>query len=53
MQANERGTYVNFMSGEGDERVQQTYSPHYERLVALERRCGITNFFRLNQNICP
>ena len=53
LQAHERGTYVNFMSGDGGERVRLAYGPHYERLVALKRRYDPTNLFRLNQNIRP
>ncbi len=48
------GTYVNFLSGEGAERVRAAYAPEtYERLVALKRSLDPTNLFRLNQNISP
>jgi FAD/FMN-containing dehydrogenase len=47
------GTYVNFLSNEGDERVRAAYGDKYDRLVALKDRYDPTNLFRLNQNIKP
>jgi FAD/FMN-containing dehydrogenase len=47
------GTYVNFLSNEGDERVRAAYGDKYDRLVALKDRYDPTNLFRLNQNIAP
>jgi FAD/FMN-containing dehydrogenase len=48
------GTYVNFLSAEGAERVQSAYGAGtYERLVALKDAFDPTNVFRLNQNIPP
>ncbi|MDX6731515.1 MAG: hypothetical protein QOC54_1463, partial [Baekduia sp.] len=47
------GTYVNFLSNEGDERVRAAYGDKYERLVALKDEYDPTNLFRLNQNIAP
>jgi FAD/FMN-containing dehydrogenase len=47
------GTYVNFLSNEGDERVRAAYGDKYERLVALKDAYDPTNLFRLNQNIAP
>ena len=47
------GTYVNFLSNEGDERVRAAYGDKYDRLVALKDEYDPTNLFRLNQNIMP
>jgi hypothetical protein len=47
------GTYVNFLSAEGDERVRAAYGDKYDRLVALKDEYDPTNLFRLNQNIAP
>ena len=47
------GTYVNFLSNEGDERVRAAYGDKYDRLVALKDEYDPTNLFRLNQNIAP
>jgi hypothetical protein len=47
-----RGGYVNFMMGDGDqERLAATYGDNYERLVALKGKYDPTNFFHVNQNI--
>ena len=47
------GTYVNFLSNEGDDRVRAAYGDKYDRLVALKDEYDPTNLFRLNQNIKP
>ena len=47
------GTYVNFLSNEGGERVRAAYGEKYDRLVALKDAYDPTNVFRLNQNIAP
>jgi FAD/FMN-containing dehydrogenase len=48
------GTYVNFLSDEGPERVQDAYPPAiWSRLVEVKRRYDPDNLFRLNQNIPP
>jgi FAD/FMN-containing dehydrogenase len=47
------GTYVNFLSNEGEQRVRAAYGDKYERLVALKDAYDPTNVFRLNQNIAP
>jgi FAD/FMN-containing dehydrogenase len=48
------GAYVNFLSDEGPERVQDAYPPSvWSRLVEVKRRYDPENVFRLNQNIPP
>jgi hypothetical protein len=47
------GVYVNFMSGDEDERVPEAYRERWDRLVAVKSRYDPNNFFRLNQNIPP
>jgi FAD/FMN-containing dehydrogenase len=48
------GTYVNFLSSEGEARIKAAYDARaYERLVALKTRYDPDNFFRFNQNIPP
>jgi FAD/FMN-containing dehydrogenase len=47
------GTYVNFLSAEGDDRVRAAYGEKYDRLRALKGEYDPSNLFRLNQNIEP
>jgi FAD/FMN-containing dehydrogenase len=47
------GAYVNFMMGEGPDRIKATYRDNYDRLVEIKRRYDPDNFFRMNQNIDP
>jgi FAD/FMN-containing dehydrogenase len=48
------GAYVNFLSGEGQDRVRAAYGPEtYRRLVALKDEYDPANVFRLNQNVQP
>jgi FAD/FMN-containing dehydrogenase len=47
------GAYVNFMMEEGQERVQATYGPNYDRLTRIKATYDPDNFFRINQNIAP
>jgi hypothetical protein len=47
------GVYVNFMSGDEEDRVPEAYRERWERLVAIKTQYDPTNFFRLNQNIKP
>jgi FAD binding domain-containing protein/berberine-like enzyme len=47
------GVYVNFMSGDEQERVPEAYQERWERLVAVKSHYDPQNFFRLNQNIPP
>lgn len=47
------GVYVNFMSGDEQDRVPEAYRTRWERLVAVKSKYDPLNFFRLNQNIRP
>ncbi|MGH9829782.1 MAG: FAD-binding oxidoreductase, partial [Blastocatellia bacterium] len=47
------GVYVNFMSGDEEDRVREAYSERWDRLVAVKSQYDPNNFFRLNQNIPP
>jgi hypothetical protein len=47
------GVYVNFMSGDEDERVPEAYRERWDRLVEVKSHYDPNNFFRLNQNIPP
>jgi hypothetical protein len=47
------GVYVNFMSGDEDDRVPEAYRERWERLRAIKTIYDPSNFFRLNQNIPP
>ena len=47
------GVYVNFMSGDEQERVPEAYHERWERMVKVKSHYDPTNFFRLNQNVLP
>jgi FAD/FMN-containing dehydrogenase len=47
------GVYVNFMSGDEEDRVPESYRERWDRLVAVKSHYDPNNFFRLNQNIPP
>jgi hypothetical protein len=47
------GVYVNFMSGDEQDRVPEAYHERWERMVALKTHYDPSNFFRLNQNVPP
>jgi hypothetical protein len=47
------GVYVNFMSGDEQDRVAEAYRTRWERMVAVKTKYDPTNFFRLNQNVRP
>jgi hypothetical protein len=47
------GVYVNFMTEEEEQRVQEAYGASYGRLVELKNKFDPNNLFRLNQNIRP
>jgi FAD binding domain/Berberine and berberine like len=47
------GVYVNFMSGDEQDRVPEAYQARWDRMVAVKSRYDPNNFFRLNQNVPP
>jgi FAD/FMN-containing dehydrogenase len=47
------GTYINYLSSDGDEAVRAAYKANYNRLVALKRKYDPSNAFHLNRNIRP
>ena len=47
------GVYVNFMSGDEQDRVPEAYHERWERMVTVKSHYDPTNFFRLNQNVPP
>jgi len=49
----ESGGYVNFMSGDDEDRVPANYGANYERLRDVKRKYDPGNLFHVNQNIKP
>lgn len=47
------GVYVNFMSGDEQERVPEAYQERWERMLAVKSHYDPVNFFRMNQNVQP
>jgi Berberine and berberine like len=47
------GVYVNFMSGDEQDRVPEAYRERWDRMVAVKSHYDPGNFFRLNQNVPP
>jgi len=47
------GVYVNFMSGDEQDRVPEAYQERWDRMVEVKSRWDPNNLFRLNQNIPP
>jgi len=47
------GVYVNFMSGDEDDRVPEAYHQRWERLLGVKLHYDPENLFRRNQNIRP
>jgi FAD binding domain/Berberine and berberine like len=47
------GVYVNFMSGDEQDRVPEAYRERWDRMVAVKTQYDPQNFFRLNQNVPP
>lgn len=47
------GVYVNFMSGDEQDRVPEAYQNRWDRMVAVKSHYDPDNLFRLNQNIRP
>jgi hypothetical protein len=47
------GVYVNFMSGDEQDRVPEAYHERWGRIVEVKSHYDPNNFFRLNQNVQP
>ncbi len=47
------GVYVNYLGGEGEQRIHEAYGPNLVRLTEIKRRYDPDNFFHMNQNIRP
>lgn len=47
------GVYINFMSGDEQDRVPEAYHQRWDRMVAIKSQYDPNNFFRLNQNVAP
>ena len=47
------GVYVNFMSGDEQDRVPEAYQQRWDRMVEVKSHYDPGNFFRLNQNVQP
>jgi hypothetical protein len=47
------GVYINFMSGDEQDRVPEAYQERWDRMVAIKTQYDPDNFFRLNQNVPP
>lgn len=47
------GVYVNFMSGDEQDRVPEAYHERWDRMVGVKSHYDPKNFFRLNQNVPP
>jgi hypothetical protein len=47
------GVYINFMSGDEQDRVPEAYHERWDRMVAVKSQYDPSNYFRLNQNVPP
>lgn len=47
------GVYVNFMSGDEENRVAEAYGGRWDRLLRVKQAYDPQNLFRLNQNVAP
>jgi len=47
------GVYINFMSGDEQDRVPEAYHERWHRMVAVKSQYDPNNCFRLNQNVPP
>jgi hypothetical protein len=47
------GVYVNFVSGDEQDRVHEAYHELWERMVKVKTHYDPHNFFRINQNVLP
>jgi hypothetical protein len=51
--AMKQGVYINFMSGDEQDRVPEAYHERWDRMIAVKSHYDPKNFFRLNQNVRP
>ena len=49
----EAGGYINFMSGDDQDRIRANYRGNYDGLVETKRKYDPDNLFHVNQNIGP
>jgi len=49
----ERGAYVNFLAGDDQARIRESYGANHDRLLEVKRAYDPDNVFHLNQNIVP
>ncbi len=47
------GVYINFMSGDEQDRGPEAYQERWDRMVTVKSQYDPNNFFRLNQNVPP
>jgi hypothetical protein len=47
------GVYINFLSGDEQDRVPEAYQERWDRMVTVKTHYDPNNFFRLNQNVPP
>jgi len=47
------GVYINFMSGDEQDRVPEAYQERWDRIVTVKSHYDPNNFFRLNHNVPP
>jgi hypothetical protein len=47
------GVYINFMSGDEQDRVPEAYQERWDRMVTVKSHYDPGNFFQLNQNVPP
>jgi FAD/FMN-containing dehydrogenase len=54
LRQSDSGAYVNFLTGEGEERVRRAYpGATWDRLREIKRRYDPANLFSMNHNIPP
>ena len=49
----EPGGYINFMSGDDQDRAPDNFGANYQRLREIKAKYDPGNLFRINQNIAP
>jgi hypothetical protein len=49
----DEGGYINFMSGDDQDRAPSNYGANYRRLREIKAKYDPGNLFRLNQNVLP